>query len=479
MMERLLGMYVHMHWGYNHPYAARTWSLDDWSEYLSGLKALGYNLVQIWPMIDTMPLRLTNSDQRHLAKIRKVIALAHKIGMTVYAGASANTVGNEKSAEYEFENRPYFVCEKRLNPGDPREMAELIAARRVLIESLSEADGFWIIDSDPGGYKGSTAKDFARIFQEHRRLLDEFRHGIKLLYWVWDGWKDPLPHNPDWSRNPQNCWREALNEIAQINPEPWGILACWKGHFSVINELGLTNRVLYFPYATVEDEPSFPWTNYDIERIERAFAEIPQDAFPAGAMGNAQSHCLQLPHTYLFKHFAEGGAKSQINLRKFAEGIAPGCGNLLSRAWEASSSEDLELLETVSTGLRAIHKDLRIKKGTYAGLCFGNISRLIYDLGTQISLKTTILRLKNTLEEGESIKESLPDMIKQLKCWYEIHGFSDRYYGPFRNLLHPTLKKLSLRVKNGETIAKEIDDFDNGSLHGAFTRILHMLENAI
>jgi len=51
----LIGMYVHQHWPYNHPYAARTWTVEDWRGYLDGLHRLGYNMVQIWPMLVTMP----------------------------------------------------------------------------------------------------------------------------------------------------------------------------------------------------------------------------------------------------------------------------------------------------------------------------------------------------------------------------------------------------------------------------------------
>ena len=482
MAERLLGMYVHMHWGYNHPYAARTWTLDDWEHYFSGLKALGYNLVQIWQMIDTMPIPLTESDRQHLYKIRKVITLAHKLGMTVYIGASANTIGSEKAGDFKFENRPYFECERKLNPADAGEMAQLYNVRKQLIEPLSEADGFWIIDSDPGGYKGSTPKDFAQIFLLHRKLLDELRPGIKLLYWVWDGWRDPVPYDPNWSKNPQDCWRVALKEIAQINPEPWGILACWKGHFSVIDELGLTERVLYFPYATIEDEPSFPWTYYDPDRIERAFSEISLEKFPVGAMGNAQSHCLQLPHTYLFKHFANGGIKSQIDLRKFAEIIAPGCGILLSKAWETFAGDDLMRMGTISAGLAAISSESKIRRGALAGLCFGDMHRLITDLRMEIQLKIEILRLKKAIETGSDIPGEtgvLPalfkNMLVKLTQWHDCHGYNDRYYGTFRNLLHPVLKELSAKIPDGELLARALDEFDKGSHHGAFRRLLDSL----
>lgn len=58
----MIGMYVHQHWSYNHPYAARTWTLEDWKGYLDGLKKLGFNTVLIWPVLETMPDPLTKSD---------------------------------------------------------------------------------------------------------------------------------------------------------------------------------------------------------------------------------------------------------------------------------------------------------------------------------------------------------------------------------------------------------------------------------
>ena len=36
----MLGMYVHTHWSYRHPYAARTWTEADWAGYLRALREL-------------------------------------------------------------------------------------------------------------------------------------------------------------------------------------------------------------------------------------------------------------------------------------------------------------------------------------------------------------------------------------------------------------------------------------------------------
>ena len=60
---KMVGMYVHQHWPYHHPYAARTWTVDDWTGYADGLHRLGFNTIMIWPVLETMPEPLTPSDR--------------------------------------------------------------------------------------------------------------------------------------------------------------------------------------------------------------------------------------------------------------------------------------------------------------------------------------------------------------------------------------------------------------------------------
>ena len=108
----MLGMYVHTHWAYNRPYAARTWTVDDWKGYLEGLASLGYDFVMLWPQLDCMPAEPNASDRAFLEKIGRVIDLAHnsfdmKFGVT----ACPNTIGNERASSYRFEERPYFISE--------------------------------------------------------------------------------------------------------------------------------------------------------------------------------------------------------------------------------------------------------------------------------------------------------------------------------------------------------------------------------
>ncbi len=77
LLENVVGMYVHQHWPYNHPYAARTWTLEDWRGFAGGLKQLGYNTIMIWPMLEIMPDPLTPSDVASLEKHARVMDMLH------------------------------------------------------------------------------------------------------------------------------------------------------------------------------------------------------------------------------------------------------------------------------------------------------------------------------------------------------------------------------------------------------------------
>ncbi len=115
----MLGIYVHTHWAYNRPYAVRTWSLADWEGFLTGLAWLGYDQVLLWPLLDAMPERPTPSDVEYLQTIHHVIDQAHdRFDMRVAVVVCANTMGNQRAADYTYQERPYFPCERKINPRD-------------------------------------------------------------------------------------------------------------------------------------------------------------------------------------------------------------------------------------------------------------------------------------------------------------------------------------------------------------------------
>jgi hypothetical protein len=90
----MLGMYIHTHWGYHYPYSARSWALEDWRGYLNGLRELGYTLVMFWPLLDSMPVQATASDQAFLERAAKIIDMAHHdYGLRFLITVCPNVIG--------------------------------------------------------------------------------------------------------------------------------------------------------------------------------------------------------------------------------------------------------------------------------------------------------------------------------------------------------------------------------------------------
>ena len=264
MNNKIIGMYVHQHWAYNHPYAARTWTIVDWKGYLDGLRRIGYNTVMVWPVLETMPNPLTKSDKENLKKISNVIDIAHnKFDMKIYLALCPNVGANDRKAhKYRFENRPFFYCDTRIDPGEPISFGALIQWREKLFEPLKKVDGVMIIDSDPGGYPGSNNLEFIYLLDAHRKMFDRLRSGIELNYLVHIGWEaySRFYQSGKFKYGLQEEIEEALRLLAQLNPEPWGI-ASIRGP-NIGDNVGLSERVLSFNYGGIEGEPSFPFTNF-------------------------------------------------------------------------------------------------------------------------------------------------------------------------------------------------------------------------
>src|SRR5207302_5614796 len=89
----LRGMYVHLHWEYAHPYAVRSWGLEDWKRYVDILAYCHANLITIWSVVGLLPHPLSPDDRAYLERLREVVAYAKDArGMEVWVGECANNI---------------------------------------------------------------------------------------------------------------------------------------------------------------------------------------------------------------------------------------------------------------------------------------------------------------------------------------------------------------------------------------------------
>lgn len=438
--EKLLGMYIHQHWSYNHPYAARTWTLEDWHGYVGGLKQLGYNFILIWPMMETMPDPLTPSDEANLAKIAKVIEMAHKeFDMKVSIVLCPNvSPKSEEGRKYTFEQRPFFHTDDRVDPADAAAFGKLMAWREKLFAPLKQADGLFIIDSDPGGYPNSTNLEFVYILDAHRRMLDKLRPGIQIDYWALHGWESysRFYATGEFKSAPTSELRNAISLLSKQPVEPWGI-ASGRGA-DLADSLGMRDRVLSFPYGAIEAEPSFPFTLIS----DRAYKGA-QGSGPRGVLGNSQTHMVQLPHTFGFARGAQGLSLNREDYIEFGNQLVTGQGALLVEGWEALQGKDVKRITAVAKNLSALLKK-GITPGPLKGLYFGNVESYVDDLVKQLQMAGSLHSLTQVLESGKAqkpaIKKALHSFVTAAEAWQKKHNYSNSWHWPD---MASTLRKLN------------------------------------
>lgn len=418
---KMVGMYVHQHWPYHRPYCARTWTLEDWRGYAHGLAQLGYNAILVWPVLETIPDPPTPSDRAHLERLGRVIDMLHDdFGMRVWLALCPNVEPiSDVAAQATYERRHFFAADRRVNPADPAAVAAMMRRRADVLGPLRRADGVSIIDSDPGGWPGSSNQEFVDLLVEHRRLLDSLRPGIELVYWMHAGW---LGYNRfyetgvlTFSTDEENI--DCLQRLMAANPEPWGMA----NGLPLAERLGITDRVVSFNYGRIEGEPSFPLTNFGGDLAYEGGAA----PGPRGVMGNAQTHCVQLPNTFAFARGSRGLPVADADYVAFAEELLPGLGRSIVDGWSLLQGSDAAGMRESAAQLAAV-PDAAIQPGPLQGLLFGSGRRFLTDLALQLRMRAGYADLRAA--PGLPPKEAVRAFAQGAAEWQACHGYENSWW---------------------------------------------------
>jgi hypothetical protein len=470
--DKIVGMYIHQHWPYKHPYAARTWTIDNYSGYADGLKRLGYNMVMIWPVLETMPNPLTPSDAAELEKISKVIDILHReFQMQAYIALCPNVgARNEEATEFEFEKRHFFYCDMRVDPGDPVALGKMIQWRESLLRPLAQMDGVLLIDSDPGGYAGSNNAEFVTLFGEHRKMLNRLRPGIELYYWMHQGWEGycRLYQTADFGSHGWGTPQEAEDMLARmkrLDPKPWGITIHTVGdppngtNLKMAEKFGLAANALAFNYNAIEYEPSFPMTNFGDDNAYNSGRALA----PGGTIANAQTHCAQLPNTFAFAQGALGRARpTESDYAHFGDALIPRQGGLIAQAWELLPSKEVNAMRATADRLEAVPPQ-DLTPGPLKGLLLGDAHRFMNDLAMILRLKAAYVVFVRTMETGSDSKKSFHDFVTAVERWQARHGYEGALRWPgfdseLRKLNSPAINAVLDEKPEGSTPYDRVED---------------------
>lgn len=415
------GMYAHLHWAYHHPYALRSWRIDDWKRYIDLLTHLGFNAIQIWPMMELLPHPLSAEDRAYLQRYAEIVEYAHtERGMKVFIGSCPNSI-TEDSRGVPIEEREYQQFEQRIDPGSPEGLRRILEARSDLYRTVPNADGYWVIDSDPGGWPGSPVSDFVAILAGHRRLIDEYGvrpHEQSLIYWMWYGWGT--------GSHVEN-WRDTLNGMKQRVGEPWMLHVCLPEQLQVCRELDVLDRAIWFPYNLVETEPSAPLTELRFEHVEEGVG-VAVEAGLGAVQGNAQTPLLQLPNIARLSDCAWHDTRpwnAEATLRRLAAKLVSRDEQVVVQAWQSLSGTDAAEAMRLAGQLRRLVAD-KTARGGLSPILGDWQPRVLEDLACLLEIHAAALRFGKAVDRharrGE-LTSSLRNYLTLLVGWLERTGY--------------------------------------------------------
>jgi len=417
-------MYAHLHWSYNAPYALRSWQIEDWRRYIDLLTHLGFNTIQIWPMMELLPHPLSTEDEAYLRRYAEIVDYAHdQRGMKVFIGSCPNNI-TEDARGVPIARREYFDFEKLLDPGRPTELHRILDCRSDLYKTIPHADGYWIIDSDPGGWKGSPSSDFVNILIGHRGLIDKYgrRPAVQpVIYWMWFGWG---------TDSPEQNWRATLSDMKARLKGSWQLHACNPGHIAACRELGLLDRAYYFPYGTLEDEPCGPLTELRFRRIQDAVA-IAEEAGLPGVQGNTQTPLVQLPNIAALAFALWGGDAGTHGdevLNDLSGRLLCKDADVLARAWKSLSLDDAEGSLQLADRLRQLAAD-KSAAGTLAVVLGDWQPRILEDLATMLTIHARAVAFAGAVEadaKDEALTAAMVAWLEAIGEWLARTGYHNR-----------------------------------------------------
>ncbi len=450
---RTRSMYAHLHWAYNNPYSLRTWSPADWKRYVDLLAHLGFNAMQMWPMMELLPHPLSKEDEAYLRKYAEIIDYLHEQrGMKGFIGSCPNNI-TEDSRGVPIEKREYFDFEKLLDPGEPANLKRILEHRSDLYRTVPDADGYWVIDSDPGGWKGSPASAFVDILAGHRELIDKYGKRPAeqpLIYWTWMSWgAGTREQNID----------QAVGGMVERVRQPWMMTVFWPEHIAACEKYKLKDKAIHFPYGLIENEPCGPLTDLRIELMKRE-ARWPIDNGLQAAQGNAQTPLVQLPNIVAYSMVLWGEDPTDPAdgaVARLARGLVCRDADTVAEGWMSLTRENAEESLSLANRICALAADEKAR-GPLAVIIGDWQRRVLEDLAFMLVIHGRALRFAEAAGNTDDAawRARLTDYLLAVGIWLERTGYHNRGMIAHKPYYDPVAKTLAvLKGRLGEEALEE------------------------
>ena len=442
---------IHLNgWSFNYPYAYRPWNEQDWERFIDILWVQGGNLLYVLPMIEIMPVPLSAEDQASLQEVHRIVDYAHKRrGIAVWMMTSVNRVAVSDCGERNPKLRPFWVnqCQVDMNPADPQQFDKIMQSREALYRALDNADGFGMIDSDPGGWPQSPIRDQIRVFKASCALLDRYNQkGARadLIDWMWVGWgrhkfassTKTVVGQYDWTeKNPDASdvafMQDTIQAFRNNLPEPWSLIAGFPAYLASAQREHELGKTVFLPYGAIEYEPSFPMTNVGLDSVRNSLEVLNQYPGTGGLMGNNMTPLLQLPRTFLFLSSAWDFEYRKTNprdvLRDLARRLYPEHEELVADGFAALDEDDPAKIDAVLRPLESLVRQEQLgRPGVIGRKLFPDplqVARdLVFELKIRAARQNLLQALLLTPDRSECVR-LVRDYLEALLAWDKRTGW--------------------------------------------------------
>jgi len=326
-------------------------------------------------------------------------------------------------------------CQQDMNPADPDQFARIMAHFEALYRTVNNADGFCMIDSDPGGWAGSPLSDQTRIFNGARQLLDRYNtHGksTKLIDWMWLGWgRDP--HGAESGKSGVEFMKDTIRNFKATLAEPWELISGLSPYLESAKAESSLERTVYLQYGAIEMEPAFPATNLGLQSVAEVFDIV--DRYPGlkGVMGNNELMLLQLPRTFYFFETAwRLASKTRTEpdiLCALAERLYPDHADVVARAYEQLRAADPASIRAAADALKTIIDGRNTgRPGALGRFVFPDQLTLLGALKAQLEIRAARQALIQALHGTPSVADSatlLERYFDALLAWNRETGWDE------------------------------------------------------
>ncbi|MCC7498170.1 MAG: hypothetical protein IT160_11380 [Bryobacterales bacterium] len=444
------GFYLHGAWVMDYPFSVRTWQRADFARMFRLLHRLGFNTVMIWPGAENAPMPLSPEDSSVLRGYRPVIDDAHRASLECWITYCPDVIARDGIRATPWPARSLYHWMTTIHISDPASGPAYLRHRAEVLRLFDNADGFVVIDGDPGGYPGAPVSEYLRILDSDQAAVP----GKLIIPWIWSGWGRLIDKAGFWKEPVAPYVRATLEALKARPGRPLEIMpgrshredwANGRANIEIAEQLGLIPRSTLMVYEAIEFEPTPPAAVLQFDLIRSNLRQESRLAPAArGVFGNAQQPVMVLPNLYFFARASRDLAyleRSDAGVLADLAAEVGGDAAVLVPAWSC-----LELpLEKLPAALPTRLRSMKLA-GTLAADLPGGPARYVQILAAQVDSRRKLLAaVAREPRTGAEAAAGLSAGAAALVQWWKVHHYVAAGVGtdPFAwSFVHPSQVRL-------------------------------------